>query len=268
MSAPEVVQTRREDCEVARTPEELIAWIESVHAQFDQTRNYAWMEKGLLKPFYEEIVPLGDLARHKYLGRPGLYLRPKIGNQSYDAEIIDTSSGNEHMKRVEFTSTYRDSDHALRMEYLAQNGGVFMSGAVWRDGTKASGGQIHVVPGCEDYESRFDDLVPIIEERVAKKLDRPYAAGTIIAIVFDDYRHRSKTHVPQLQTYLRDTLSKQALDKFCGVCILGASGKTFLEFDGTLLSWYTKNGQPRWRPLHYWDDQNEEESATKTEPAS
>lgn len=224
---------KKEDCEVARTAEELIAWIESVHAQFEETRNYAWIEEGLLKPFYEEIVPLGDLASHKYLGRPDLYLRPKIGNQSYDAEIIDTSSANEHIKRVEFTSTYRDSDFALRMEYMTQHGGVIMSGDVWRDGTKASGGQIHVVPKCEDYESRFEDLVAIIEKRVDDKLDKSYAAGTIIAIVFDDIRHRSKTHAPQLKTYLRDTLSKQALGKFCGVFILGTSGKTFLEIGET-----------------------------------
>lgn len=96
---------RKEECEVARTAEELIAWIDSVHAQFEETRNYSWIEESLIKLFYEEIVPLGDLARHKYLEQPGLYLRPKIGNQSYDAEIIDTSSINEHIKRVEFTST-------------------------------------------------------------------------------------------------------------------------------------------------------------------
>ena len=227
---------RREDCEVERTPEELIAWIESVHAQYDETRDYAWIEKDLIKPFYEEIVPLGDLARHKYLERPGLSLRPKIGDQQYDAEIINRSSGTEHRKRVEFTSTFRDADLALRMEYLAQHGAVVMSGRVWRDGVKSAGGQIHVVPECQDYNSRFEDLVAIIEKRVAKKLTIPYAAGTILTIVFDDHYHRSETHVPQLQTYLRDILSKQVLGKFCGVFILGTSGKTFLEFGETLPS--------------------------------
>lgn len=90
-----------------------------------------------------------------------------------------------------------------------------------------------MVPKCEDYESRFEDLAAIFEERVAQKLDIPYTAGTILAVVFDDYRHRSGTHVPQLRTYLRDTLSKQALGTFCGIFILGASGKTFLEFGET-----------------------------------
>ncbi len=232
---PETI-LRKEDCEVPRTAEELITWIESVHTHFDAdnaTRDYARMGKGLVKPFYEEIVPLGNLARHKYLEKPGYYLRPKIGNQNYDAEIIHNSSGHKHIKRLEFTSTYRNADLALRLEYLGLHGGVFMTGPVWRDGTKASGGQIHVVPECEDYEDRFNDLITIIEERVSQKLGKPYTSDTIIAIVFDDYRYYSETHLPQLQTYLRETLSKQILGKFCGGFILGASGKTFLEYGET-----------------------------------
>ena len=237
MNDPGVVQTRREHCEVARTAEELLAWIESVHAQFDETKNYAWMEKCLLKPFYEEIVPLGDLARHKYLGRPGLYFRPKIGNQSYDAEIIDTSSGHEHIKRVEFTSMYRDDDLALRLEYLGQHGAVFGTGHVWRNGTKASGGQVHVVSEFVDHQILLDEMLDTIKARVANKLGKPYAANTILAIVFDDSILYRETDLPQLQPRFRDIMmSKQALDKFCAIFIIGASGKTFFEFGETLPS--------------------------------
>jgi hypothetical protein len=225
---------RKEDFEVARTPEELLAWIELVHARFEKTGNYEWKENGLIKPFYEEAVPLGDLARHKYLGRQFLYLRPKIGNQNYDAEIIDKSSGHDKIKRIEFTSTYRNADHALRMEYLQQHGVVFMSGPVWRNGKKASGGKIHVDPWPEDYTTPFDDLAAIIDARLTKKLETPYAPNTIIAITYDDYRHRSDKHLTQLQAYLGDTLGKRAVSKFCGVFILGASGKKCFEYGDTL----------------------------------
>jgi hypothetical protein len=60
---------RTEDCEVARPPEDLIAWIESVEPQFHADDR---IEEDLSKRFFEEIRPLGDLARHKYLGKPGL----------------------------------------------------------------------------------------------------------------------------------------------------------------------------------------------------
>ena len=75
---------RTEDCEVFRTPEDLIAWIESVAPLFHADDR---IEDDLSKRFFEEIRPLGHLARVKYLGKPGLSLRPKIGDQNYDAEI-------------------------------------------------------------------------------------------------------------------------------------------------------------------------------------
>lgn len=60
---------RKEECEVARTAEELITWIDSVDGQF---RADDRIEEELIKRFFEEIRPLGHLARHKYLGKPGL----------------------------------------------------------------------------------------------------------------------------------------------------------------------------------------------------
>jgi hypothetical protein len=222
---------RQEDCEVARTAEELIAWIESVKDLFHTDDR---IEKILIKAFFEEIRPLGDLASHKYLGRPGLSLRPKIGDQNYDAEIIDTSFGDENITRVEFTSTYRDDDFALRLEYLGQHRDVYWTGHVWRDGTKASGGQVQVIPEFEDHHIRLDKMLDTIKARVAYKLGKPYTSNTILAIVFDDTILYRDTDLPQLQPRFREImLSQQALKKFCDVFIIGASGRTFWEFGET-----------------------------------
>ena len=217
---------RKEDCEIARTAEELIAWIESVDEQF---RADDRIEEELIKRFFEEIRPLGHLARHKYLGRPGLSLRPRVGYQNYDAEIIDTSSGNERITRVEFTSGYRDKYLALREEYLGQYGTVFMTGHVWRNRT----GQVEVVPEFVDHQILLDTMLDTIKARVTAKLDMPYEANTILTIVFDD-TILYETDLPPLHPRFRDiVLSTQALGKFCDVFIIGASGKPFLEFGET-----------------------------------
>ncbi len=230
---------RKEDCEVARTAEELIAWIESVDARIDELpvpKTYEWMEQDLPKHYFEEIRPLGHLARHKYLGRPGLYFRPKIGDQGYDAEIIDRSSSDEKIARVEFTSAYRDEDLALREEYFDQHGDVYMTGYVWRNGKKASGGRVHVALDCENHQILLEKMLESIKARVANKLNKPYTANTILTIVFDD-TILYETDLLQLHPCFRDImLSQQALGKFCGVYILGASGKTLLEFGETLPS--------------------------------
>ena len=158
-------------------------------------------------------------------------LRPKIGDQNYDAEIINTSSGKERITPVEFTSGYRDEFLALREECLPQHGVVPMNGPIWRDGTKASGGQIHVEPHWGDDQSRFEHLVATCEKRMAKKLGKAYPPETIIAIVFDDFI--PERALPEIKLYFQDTLSKQALSKFCGLFILGASGRIFWEFGDT-----------------------------------
>ena len=221
---------RKEDCEVARTAEELIDRIESVDAHF---RVDDGIEKELVKRFFEEIRPLRDLARHKYLGKTSIYLRPRIGNQNYDAEIIDRSSGKENIAHVEIVNTHLDHDHALRMEYLGQHDGVFMSGPpAERVGTKASGGRVSIAPGTVDHQEYLDDLIATIGARTADKLSKPYPADTILAVVFDD-SSLNPEDLLQLQLYFHDILSKQALSKFCGVFILGVSGRTFWEFGET-----------------------------------
>ncbi|MGH7182784.1 MAG: hypothetical protein ACREJN_12505 [Nitrospiraceae bacterium] len=191
-------------------------------------KDYAGEEEILIKVFYEEIRPLGHLARHKYLGKPGVFLRPKIGNQNYDAEIISTASGEERIQRVEFTSTYRNYDLALRMEHLAQQGGAFMTGSVWRDGN----GQVQIHPEFVDHQILLDTLFATCDERVANKVGKDYAPGTLLAIVFDE-SILYPTDIPSIAQYFRDTLSKQALSGFCGGFILGAAGRIFLEFGET-----------------------------------
>jgi len=227
---PEAI-LRKEDCEVQRTPEELNAWIESVEDQFHTDDR---IEEDLIKRFFEEIRPLGHLAHHKYRGKPGISLRPKISDQNYDAEIIDTSAGNENIRRVEFTSAYRDEDFALRLELLDQHGGVFMTGPVWRNRSKASGGQVHVAPEFEDHQILLDKMLDTIKARVANKLDKVYAADTILVVVFDD-TILYETDLPTLHPRFRDmVLRAQALGKFCAVFILGTSGRTLWEFGETI----------------------------------
>lgn len=215
----------KSDCEVARTPKELIAWVESVAPRFEVE------DKRLIKAFYEEIRPLGHLARHKYFGRRDFYLCPKIGDQNYDAEMIDASADEEHIQRVEFTSAYRDYDLALRLEYLAEHGDVYMTGSVWRD----SNGQVRVHADFMDHQIILDGLVATCEEQVENKLAGDYAPGTLLAIFFDD-TILYPTDMPLITQYFRDTLSKLALSKFCGLFILGASGRTFWEFGETDLA--------------------------------
>ncbi len=226
---------KKDDCEAERTADELIAWIDSIHTQLgadEEAKNYARMGRGLTKAFFEEIMPLGHLARHKYLGNPRVYFRSKIGNQSYDAEIIDRSSGD--VTRVEFTNAYHDGNLALRMEYLAEHDGVCLTGHVGRDGTKASGGKVWVVPGCVDHQEVLDEMDASFEKAVQDKLSKSYTVGTLLAVVFDDYRLNPEDVSP-IQSRFLNVLTKPMFEKFVTILAIGASGRIVWEFQGVAI---------------------------------
>ncbi len=222
---------QKEDCEVARTPEELIAWIESIHAQLvadDSVKEYARLGKGLTKQFYEEIMSLGHLARHKYWHMPGVKLRPRIGNQNYDAEIIGLGGA---VTRIEFVSAYRDHDLALRMEHLVQHGGVPLTGPVRRDGIKAAGGQVRAQLVAVDQEEKLGKQIRGIQKGVEEKLTKTYETGTALGVVIDDYLAVDPDKdLLAVNSFVQTEVSELALEKFSSLFIIGASGKTFLEF--------------------------------------
>jgi hypothetical protein len=95
-------------------------------------------------------------------------------------------------------------------------------------------GTVEMVPELVDHQVRLDDMLESVRACIANKLEKRYTANTILTIVFDDTILYERDF-PQLHPRFRDIiLSQQALDKFCSVFILGASGKTFLEFGETL----------------------------------
>jgi hypothetical protein len=223
---------RKEDCEVARTAEQLISWIDSVHERFGANETYkefARLGKGLTKQFYEEILPLGLLARHKYLGQPFL-LRSIIGNQNYDAEIIPEGGG--ILRRLEFVNTYHDYDLALRMEYLTLHGHVPLTGPIRRLGTRAARGQVHVESNMVDHEERLGNQLSAIQRAVGDKLSKKYNQSTLLAVVIDDWGPvNPEKDSSRLKEFVQETIVKPVLDKFKGLFILGASGETFLEYE-------------------------------------
>jgi hypothetical protein len=222
----------KDDCEIPRTPEDFLIWIKTVWERIgttDEIRDLARKGVGLTKPFFEEIWPLESIARHKYLGTSNVLLRPRIGNQDFDAEIIVQTNGAENITRVEFTHTYYDYEFGLRMEYMAEHGHVPLSGHVSREGTKAAGGKVSVTVEMTDRKDWLPDLIDRCEERATAKLQKPYSSNTVLAMVFDDYIFDYEPELSEFGTYCANTLSPRVLVKFRGLFIVGAKD-TFWEF--------------------------------------
>ncbi len=80
-----------EEITKARTPLELVNWVESTMDKIGTTdagETALRLGEGLAKQLVEEVYPLAIFARHKFGDTHQILVQPVIGNQNYDAVVI------------------------------------------------------------------------------------------------------------------------------------------------------------------------------------
>jgi len=80
------------EIEKKRTPSELWDWLIQKVDQIcstDEGLEAFRLQKGLLKKIPEEIAPLAIWGEYKFGNTDSVFLQPVIGNQNYDAKVID-----------------------------------------------------------------------------------------------------------------------------------------------------------------------------------
>lgn len=92
----------KEMLEQPRTPAELRAFVAAKRAEIEADRGEyeaAMQKRGLYKRFVEELMPLSRLSESLF--GPDVLVRPMLGNQGFDAEILNRNG--EVIERVELT---------------------------------------------------------------------------------------------------------------------------------------------------------------------
>ena len=80
------------DCEMERTPEELVRWVERKNKLFKSTkegRRYLVERQGLARCFVDEIYSLSFLVRHLFNNRIDVVCKPNLSDDDCDAVIVD-----------------------------------------------------------------------------------------------------------------------------------------------------------------------------------
>jgi hypothetical protein len=110
-----------EQAETARTPEELRRFVAEVRAQVEANPaelQVAREKKGIYKTFVDEIIPLAQAA--DYLCGPEDRLQPVLGNQGYDAIVLDKHGSSKG--KVEIGKPYDGKAVADDVKLLKQRG--------------------------------------------------------------------------------------------------------------------------------------------------
>jgi hypothetical protein len=184
--------------------------------------------KGIAKPLIEEALPLGLLCKCYFKADPRVTVKHVLGNQNYDAEIVDNRPWPAPFRYIEITQAHQGENEYLRMLALDRDGHVNVLGGVRKTGTKHTGITVEV----ENEAKRHSDVLAAelkrIREAISRKAGKSYPGNTGLLVVFDDYvAIKDDDDVAALRGVLREGTMK--VKEFCWIGAAGWSGKTFVD---------------------------------------
>lgn len=189
------------------------------------------LRKGLDKPLVEEAFPLGLLCTSYFESDPKVTVKHVLGNQKFDAEIIDRRKNPAPFNLLEITQAHEGEDANTRMEFLLNNGYVCTTGKVQKSGTKHTGKYIRIDNEAADHEDLLNAELSLIRQAFNKKIKKNYGNNTGLLIVFDDFLAISKKvrvdDIIALKEVLNEIVKEH--NPFCWIGIIGWSGRTIVE---------------------------------------
>jgi hypothetical protein len=198
-----IPKLNRIDLETLRTQAELRTWVDELHKQFGQTeegrRAVRLNEGDFVKKFTEEIWPLALFADAFYNGRTDVLFKPVIGNQSYDATIVEWSSLR-ILQYLQITQSFDGYQRYLRMLHLVRYGRAPLTGSeIRRD--RATRHVVETWPDAVAHEDLLRRTFRQILHAVRQKSLMRYEANTSLIIEFED-------------NYIHSDADREALDQF------------------------------------------------------
>lgn len=127
----------KEELEKEKTPSELWDWLIKKVNQVCSTsegRRAFRLQEGNIKQLVEEVTPLAIFGKQKFGDTPQVLLQPVIGNQNYDAKIIDKRTEPASVTYVEITQAHEGEDNYWRRCELLKKGIVFLKASVIKTG--------------------------------------------------------------------------------------------------------------------------------------
>jgi hypothetical protein len=223
----------RSDIECARSPRRLLAWVNKKCEELGATpeaKAFARSGAPMPKKFYEEIRPLAIFAGREFADRDDVLVEPNLGNDNFDARI--NVGGDSRTIFVEITYAKDGYDESRRMEVLAREGSVCLTGPVFSSGRKGSPNRkVHVESEARSHAMALKKYLAMVKERLEEKARSCYGKDHVLLVAVDDYLtlQESSDH-DCLRAEAQSWLLSLDLD-FGRVVFLGVAGKLFISFE-------------------------------------
>lgn len=227
-----------DDITIPRSTSEFVKWVDDKCEEIAnnvEVKKDALLHSGIYKEFYEEILPLRYFVEHAFDSSSNSICIPNLGDEDFDAVIIDKSVVPPIKQKVEITCASQNYEENLRMEFLLQNGHVSSWGPLSVTGTKKTGHKIQVESECIEHEAHLALALSSIKRAIKGKsirheTDSRYNDGHILIIAFDDWQWFSTKDHDKTCKFIRQAITEIQL-YFPAIYLIGLSGKTFLPFE-------------------------------------
>lgn len=169
-------QISQEELTNERTPSELWDWLNSKVKQLCSTkeglRDFR-LQKGLIKQLVEEVAPLAIFGKNKFNDIDQVLLQPVIGNQNFDAIIIDRRTTPDSITHIEITQAHEGEDDYWRRCKLLKNGYVSSNAPVIK---KSQGKKftVSIPPETTSVEEGIKNTLHRILDAIKRKANKDY----------------------------------------------------------------------------------------------
>lgn len=179
------------ELEKRRTARELYEWVRRISDEFGQTAEgktamrlmSGSSDDKMLKRFCDEVWPLANYARLFFRDSNDVHFQPVVGNQPYDALLVDSSGSTP----LEITrALYGDSgkQERLRCEHLDKNGWAPMTDTLKRVGKQ---GVAESESSGTTHTESFEKTICQISAAIKEKANKNYPSDTVLIVEFQDY---------------------------------------------------------------------------------
>ena len=216
-----------------RTPGELNDWVARKFqeiAQREGGKKAVRMRKGLCKQLVEEVYPLSIFASFRFKISQHVTLQPIIGNQKYDALIIDRSCNPPLMSKLEITQAHVGESEYLRRLMLQEQQWAPASGQIEKTGTKNTGIKLTANLVAKRVDDLLIEQIALIRDALDRKLNKDYESDTALLIMFEDVvAFDEEAQRQELYRVVRDELGPKA-KPFSALYVASWSKRMFLTW--------------------------------------
>lgn len=216
------------DCEIERTPGELIRWVDHINRLFARSRegrDYVRAREGLARSFVDIIYPFSRLARLLFGERRDVVCKANVVDEDCDALFIDYRQRPLRVHKLEFAHAIHGYEEYVRRIYLPEDGWTVSLSKL-----KARPDESERMGEPPSKVVWLNKSLELIAETVGSKRLRHHDRDTSLVIIVDDYAAFSAAQdLKALERFVRSEILTLELD-FQRLLLLGWSGQTLRVF--------------------------------------